>query len=69
MSSAEKFNLIIDNYKFLTNKNIISTYKNIIINQKFNALIKDLEDKDLINEEMKTKIHQEFYKEISYLLT
>lgn len=67
MSTNNNFQLIVDSYKYLKTKDITTTYKNIIVNQQFNYLIKDLQDKGIINDEMTTKIHNEFYNQISYL--
>jgi hypothetical protein len=62
------YKLIQTDYKLLTNKSILDTYKTIIINSKFNDLLDELVKNDLINDEILTDIKQNFYNTVSYLL-
>lgn len=65
---TKSYKLIQTDYKLLTNKSIIDTYKTIIINSKFNDLLDELVKNDLINDEIVTDIEQNFYNTVSYLL-
>lgn len=67
-SYTKSYKLIQTDYKLLTNKSVIDTYKTIIINSKFNDLLDELVKNDLINTEILTDIKQNFYNTVSYLL-
>lgn len=67
-SYTKSYKLIQTDYKLLTNKSVIDTYKTIIINSKFNDLLDELVKNDLINAEILTDIKQNFYNTVSYLL-
>lgn len=67
-SYTKSYKLIQTDYKLLTNKSVIDTYKTIIINSKFNDLLDELVKNDLINDEILTDIKQNFYNTVSYLL-
>lgn len=67
-SYTKSYKLIQTDYKLLTNKSVIDTYKTIIINSKFNDLLDELVKNDLINDEIVTDIKQNFYNTVSYLL-
>lgn len=65
----DNYKLIKEDYTLITNKNIESIYKKIIINQKFKRLLKLLKEKDYISDEDLIEINDNFYQEISYLFS
>jgi hypothetical protein len=65
---TKSYKLIQTDYKLLTNKTVLDTYKTIIINSKFNDLLDELVKNELINDEIISDIKQNFYNTVSYLL-
>jgi hypothetical protein len=67
LDKIENYNLIELEYNYTSNKNIISIYKKIVINNKFKKLLSNLIKDKFINKDIIDIIHKDFYKEISYI--